>query len=148
MNRKASVTNLMVGQEHAKGILRPIRGQYTLAIMHRLSISVSVAFLMLAFGVVRNAAAESIERADKNDVEMLLSAASGMNSAYWASLIGETRGRVYIEYETAVHVGSLFSKEPKRVVYWLPRAELTEEQLTQLKAYKDKYERQSVRKGA
>jgi len=84
--------------------------------------------------------AESIERASHTDVEMLLNAASGMNSAYWASLIGETRGRVYIEYETAIHAGSLFSKDMKRVVYWLPRSEITEKQLAQFKAYKDKYE--------
>lgn len=71
---------------------------------------------------------------------MLLSAASGINSAFWASFIGETRGCVYIEYETAVHVGSLFSKEMKRVVYWLPRSEITNEQLAQFKAYKNKYE--------
>jgi hypothetical protein len=90
--------------------------------------------------VTNNASAESIERANQKDIEMLLGAASGMNSAYWASLIGETRGRVYIEYETAVHAGSLFSKEMKRVVYWLPRSEITNEQLAQFKAYKNKYE--------
>lgn len=71
---------------------------------------------------------------------MLLSAASGINSAFWASFIGETRGCVNIEYETAAHVGSLFSKEMKRVVYWLPRSEITNEQLAQFKAYKNKYE--------
>jgi len=86
------------------------------------------------------ALAESIERAKRKDVEMLLNAASGMNSAYWASFIGESRGRVYIEYETAVYAGSLFSKEPKRVVYWLPRSEITEEQLIQFNAYKDKHD--------
>jgi hypothetical protein len=110
--------------------------------MLKVPTSSSFAFLILFCGMVGNAAAESIERADNKDIEMLLSAASGMNSAYWASLIGETRGRVYIEYETAVHAGSLFSKEPKRVVYWLPRAELTDEQLAQLKTYKDKYKGQ------
>jgi len=104
-------------------------------------VSLSLAFLILASTVARSTAAESIERADKKDIEMLLNAASGMNSAYWASFIGETRGRVYIEYETAVHAGSLFSKEPKRVVYWLMRSEITEEQLTQFKTYKDQYER-------
>lgn len=71
---------------------------------------------------------------------MLLSAASGENSAYWATYIGETRDRVYIEYTTAVHVGSLWSDEQKRVLYWLPRSELTQAQLNSFKAYKSKFE--------
>jgi hypothetical protein len=93
---------------------------------------------MLACGLVGDARAESIKRADKEDIEMLLSAASGMNSANFASLIGETRGRVYIEYVTAIHAGSLFSNEMKYIVYWLPHSELTEEQLAKFKAYKEK----------
>jgi len=95
---------------------------------------------LLVATISKGACAESIERAKQKDIEMLLSAASGMNSAFWASFIGETRGRVYIEYETAIHAGSVFSKEMKRVVYWLPRSEITNEQLAQLKAYKSKYE--------
>ena len=90
--------------------------------------------------ISKSASAESIERATQKDIKMLLSAASGTNSAFWASFIGETRGRVYIEYETAVHAGSSFSKEVNRVVYWLPRAEITNEQLAQFKDYKNKYE--------
>jgi hypothetical protein len=101
---------------------------------------VLIPVILLVASVTNNASAESIERANQKDIEMLLGAASGMNSAYWASLIGETRGRVYIEYETAVHAGSLFSKEMKRVVYWLPRSEITNKQLAQFKAYKNKYE--------
>ena len=96
--------------------------------------------ILLAATATNIARAESIERANQKVIEMLLGAATGMNSAYWASLIGETRGRVYIEYETAVHVGSLFSKEMKRVVYWMPRSEITDEQLSQFKAYKNKHE--------
>jgi hypothetical protein len=60
---------------------------------------------------------ESLEKASSKDVAMLLDAANGTNSAYLASLIGETRGRVYIEYLTALHAGSIFSKKQKRVVY-------------------------------
>ncbi len=71
---------------------------------------------------------------------MLLNAATSMNSAYWASFIGETRGRVYIEYTTAIQSDSLFSNEPKHVVYWLPSSELTKEQLEKFKEYKKKYE--------
>lgn len=86
------------------------------------------------------ALAESIEKASRKDIAMLLNAASGMNSAYLASLIGETQGRVYIEYVTALQTGSLFSKEQKRVVYWVPRSEISDEQLTQFKNYKKKQE--------
>jgi len=84
--------------------------------------------------------AESIEKANQKDIAMLLDAATGMNSAYLASLIGETQGRVYFEYVTAIHASSLFSKEQKRVVYWLPRSEITDEQLAQFKNYKMKLE--------
>lgn len=101
---------------------------------------VLISVILLAATASICACAESIERANQKDIEMLLGAASGMNSAFWASFIGETRGRVYIEYETAVHAGSLFTKEMKRVVYWLPRSEITNEQLAQFKAYKNKYE--------
>ena len=93
---------------------------------------VLISVILLVATISNNASAESIERANQKDIEMLLGAASGMNSAFWASLIGETRGRVYIEYE--------FSKEMKRVVYWLPRSEITNEQLAQFKAYKNKHE--------
>lgn len=108
--------------------------------MRKYSVLISVVLFALIATTAISARAESIERANQKDIEMLLSAASGMNSAYWASFIGETRGRVYIEYETAVHAGSLFSKEMKRVVYWLQRSEITNEQLAQFKAYKNKYE--------
>lgn len=91
-----------------------------------------------AFPLCSNA--ESIERAGSDDIEMLLSAASGENSAYWATYIGETRDRVYIEYTTAVHAGSLWSNKPKYVVYWLPRSELTDVQLKSFKVYKSKFE--------
>jgi hypothetical protein len=91
----------------------------------------------LAFPLGSNA--DSIERANSEDIQMLLSAASGENSAYWATYIGETRDRVYIEYTTAIHVGSLFSNKPKYVVYWLARSELTEEQLKLFMAYKSKF---------
>lgn len=101
---------------------------------------VLISVILLVATVSKSASAESIERANQKDIEMLLSAASGMNSAFWASFIGETRGRVYIEYETTVHAGSLFSKDMKRVVYWLPRSEITNEQLAQFKAYKIKFE--------
>lgn len=107
--------------------------------MRKYLVLISVILLMLATAS-KSASAESIVRANQKDIEMLLSAASGMNSAYWASYIGETRGRVYIEYETAVQAGSSFSKEMKRVVYWLPRSEIPNEQLAQFKAYKNKYE--------
>jgi len=84
--------------------------------------------------------AESIEKASQKDIATLLDAATGMNSAYLASLIGETHGRVFIEYVTAVHASSLFSKEQKRVVYWLSRSEITDEQLMRFRNYKDKQE--------
>ena len=103
----------------------------------------SVRFFALTFLVLGSLAsgvalAESIEKAGRQDIARLLNAASGMNSAYRASLIGETPGRVYIEYLTAIHASSFFSRQPKRVVYWLPRSEITDEQLTQFKAYKEK----------
>lgn len=108
--------------------------------MRNWTLSFACAFIALVSAVPTLAHAESIERADHKDIEMLLNAASGQSSAYWASLIGETRGRIYIVFETTVHSGSLFSKEPKHVVYWLPGSEITEGQLTQFKAYKDKFE--------
>jgi hypothetical protein len=84
--------------------------------------------------------ADSLKRADKGDIDMLLNAASGVNSAYWASYIGKARGRVYIQYESAVHSGSLFSEKMSHVIYWLPENEITVEKLSKLIEYKSKYE--------
>lgn len=98
-----------------------------------------ITLLITALALPPAAAAESIEKANAEDIKMLLSAASGENSAYWATYIGESRDRVYIEYSTAVHASSFLSDKPKYVVYWLPRAELTENQLKSFKAYKEKY---------
>jgi hypothetical protein len=106
--------------------------------MRNLARQIALAILVSASVAPGVALADSIEKANRKDIATLLNAASGVNSAYSASLIGETSGRVYIEYLTAVHASSLFSRQPKRVVYWLPRSEITDEQLTQFKAYKEK----------
>lgn len=108
--------------------------------MQRRTQLLALAFFTLAPLAPAAARAESIEKASPRDIPMLLDAASGVNSAYRASLIGETPGRVYIEYVTAIHAGSFFSKQPKRVVYWLPRSGITDEQLAQFKAYKEKFQ--------
>jgi hypothetical protein len=84
--------------------------------------------------------ADSIARASQKDIEMLLHAATGTNSAYRAVLIGETPGRVYFEYVTGLHSGSLFSNTPRHVVYWLPRSEISEEQLARFRDYKSRQE--------
>jgi hypothetical protein len=85
--------------------------------------------------------ADSLVRAEKEDIKRLLHAATGMNSANGATYIGETRDRVYIEYNTIIHASSLFSNAPKRIVYWLPRSELTDEQLDHFKTYKANMEK-------
>jgi len=95
---------------------------------------------LTAFFLSINATAASIDKADAGDIEMLLNAASGTNSAFWATYIGEARGRVYIVYETSVHASSLFSDEMKQVVYWVPVEELSKDKLDQFKEYKEKYE--------
>ena len=64
-----------------------------------------------------------------------------MNSANWAVYIGETRDRVYIEYNTIVNASSLFSNAPKRIVYWLPRSALTDNQLDHFKTDKANMEK-------
>ncbi len=96
--------------------------------------------ILLTLIYTSSATAESIEKADSKDIEMLLDAASGMNSAYWASYIGETRGRIYIEYETAIHASSFLTKEMKRVVYWLPVEELETDVKDKFIAFKVKHE--------
>jgi hypothetical protein len=120
-------------------VLREMDGS---AAMQKWAKFVSLALLICGSIAPNVALSESLEKASPKDVAMLLNAATGMNSAYLASLIGETHGRVYIEYVTALHASSLFSKEQKRVVYWLPRSEITDEQLARFKNYKSKQEPQ------
>jgi hypothetical protein len=99
-------------------------------------------FLIIALLLVATAPtmAASLKRAAPEDIDMLLNAASGMNSSFWASYIGETHGRIYIEYGTAIHTSSFSSKESSQVVYWFPANEISQERLNKLKEYKDKYE--------
>lgn len=113
---------------------KKLRLQYTL---FNLSI-----FCVLTLGIPHAVRAESIKKANTNDLAFLLDAASGMNSAYTALLIGETHDRIYIEYQSAIHASSFFSKEPKYVIYWLPKSDITNAQLNLLKNFKaDKYNR-------
>jgi len=106
----------------------------------KLPLQMALFFLFCILVFPQSSKAESIKRADTDDVQMLLSAASGENSAYWATYIGETKDRVYIEYATAINASSLFSDKPKYVVYWLPRSELTGDQVELFKKYKVKFE--------
>ena len=108
-----------------------------ISIKRNYNLSATILILSLLFPFHTFAA--SIERADQEDIKILLNAASGTNSAFWASLIGETRGHVYIEYTTAVHLGSSFSNNLKHIVYWLPRKELNDEDFKKFKEYKEKF---------
>ena len=99
------------------------------------------AVLLLGLLLTINVSAESINRADGDDIKMLLSAASGANSAYWATYIGQVQDRAYIEYETLTYVGSFFTKSPKRIIYWVPLKELSKDNLVKFIEYKEKYER-------
>jgi hypothetical protein len=107
--------------------------------MRKWTLPFAIALLVLGSAAPEMVRAESIKKATRKDVTMLLNAASGMNSAFEASLIGETRGRVFVEYVTGVHLGSSLSNKARRVVYWLPRSEIADEQLAQFKAYKEKF---------
>ncbi|MCB6182502.1 hypothetical protein LIN78_02925 [Leeia sp. TBRC 13508] len=90
--------------------------------------------LLLSYSV----GAEEFAEANATDIQMLLKAASGTNTANWATLIGETRTRVYIEYATGVHTGSFWSNQPSYTVYWIPRANLSDAQLASFQSFKDK----------
>lgn len=107
--------------------------------MGRTSFLCALAFVVLGTTTSAPTLAETIERASQKDIPKLLDAATGLNSAYMAMLVGETRDRVYFEYVTGIHPGSSLTNRPKRVVYWLPRSEITAEQLAQFSALKEKY---------
>ena len=83
------------------------------------------------------ALSSSIERATEGDIAMLLNAASGMNSANWATYIGKTKGKAYFEYGSMVHASSLFSSDASHVVYWVPLSELSKDKLDQFVKYKE-----------
>ena len=95
----------------------------------------SVISLLLLFSIA-TANADSIKKGTEADIPMLLDAASGVNSAYWASYIGSTQGRIYIVYESVVHGSSLFTKDTNRVVYWYSENTLSKEVLSKFIAYK------------
>lgn len=109
------------------------------SLLAKIQISKIVMILTVCF-LIENSnevKAESIQNATPKDITYLLNAASGRNSAYMALLIGETHDRIYIEYLTAVNANSFFSKKPKRVIFWLLKPDITDEQLALLKKYKE-----------
>lgn len=106
--------------------------------MSRITPPLALTIVLAGMSAPEAALAESLKKASQKDIAMLLDAATGTNSAYQASLIGETKDRVYIEYVTGTHVGSLFSNRPRRIVYWVPGREISSEQLTLFKTYKEK----------
>ena len=102
--------------------------------MKKFLAKILVSILLLLDSVV--AISSSIEMASEEDIQMLLKAASGNNSANWAIYIGQTKDRAYFEYQTMIHSSSLFSNKPNHIVYWVQLNKLTKEQLNQFKAYK------------
>lgn len=79
----------------------------------------SRAFLLIALAVSPVlAAAEGLKRGETKDIDFLLGAASGENSAYMAEYIGSANGKSYIVYRSAVNASSLFTKDMSHVVYW------------------------------
>jgi len=104
--------------------------------MNKWVLPIALILLAVSLSSPELAHADSIKRANPGDITKLLKTACELNSAYSAALIGESRGRIYVEYVTAIHSGSLFSNDPKLVVYWLLRSEISEQQLMQLNTCK------------
>ncbi|MBC2601341.1 hypothetical protein [Puniceicoccus vermicola] len=78
------------------------------------------------------ASAGSLREADEDDWARLYRIATTPNSAYRVAYIGESRGRIYVEYYSAIHSSSLFADEGKTIVYWLPKEEADPEQLQEM----------------
>jgi len=94
-------------------------------------------FLLISLlSVSMTALSDSIEEATEDDISMLLDAASGKNSASWATYIGHTKNKVYFEYGSMIHASSLFTDKPNHVVYWIPLNKLSNEKLNMFIEYK------------
>ena len=95
---------------------------------------VSFFFLLASFSV----SADSIRQGAEDDIAMLLDAASGRNSAYWASYIGTALGRTYIVYDSALPTSSFLSSGGSHKVYWFPEGSISKEALAKFKKYKER----------
>jgi hypothetical protein len=104
--------------------------------MRKISTHVALAVLVIAATAPDLVHAEAMKRASQKEIPKLLEAATGRNSAYNAYLIGETKDRIYLEYMTGIHASSNFPNRPQRVVYWLPRYEVSDADLETFKRYK------------
>ena len=102
---------------------------------------VSGAFLQIALTIspVPAAAAGLIE-GDAKDIDFLLRAASGENSAYMSEYIGSANGRSYIVYRSAVHAFSLLSNEMSHVVYGFPDEALSGQVVEKFLGYRKRWE--------
>lgn len=99
------------------------------------------AFLLIALaGSPVLAAAGGLKRGEPKDIDFLLGAASGKNSAYMAEYIGSANGKSYIVYRSAVNASSLFAKDMNHVVFWFPDDELPEPVVDKFLGYKHRSE--------
>jgi len=86
--------------------------------------------IILVFGLLPfSSNADSLKKGDKNNLVNIIQIASTLNSAIWVTYIGKTKERLYVEYGTVAHVGSLFTKEPSYTIYWFPVTMITNHQL-------------------
>jgi hypothetical protein len=100
-----------------------------------------ILLFLLALSASSAGFADDLKQAGPKDIKHLLNAATEQNTAYQASLIGEANGKVYIVYESLIHPGSSLSRKPRHDVYWIPAAQLSEEQLTQFHSARSRNDR-------
>ena len=96
-----------------------------------------VTLLIATLVISQQVFAGKLVEADADDIQLLHDAAVKVNSAYRASYIGESNGRVYFEYVTGIHSGSLFSDKPKYIVYWCRTEDISPEVLKEIIDSKD-----------
>lgn len=64
---------------------------------------------------------------EHEDLKRLHQVATTLNSAIWATYIGETKYFYYIEYATMAHIGGFFTNKPKYTIYRFNKNDLTPE---------------------
>lgn len=113
-------------------------GPLILSVRNRVSFMSVKHFLFVAFICLSTIACsgETIQRGSRSKFMNLYDVASLPQSAHWATYIGDTEDKIYIEYRTLVHLTSMTNNNPKTIVYWFDKKEIPKSAIAKFRSLK------------
>lgn len=60
---------------------------------------------------------------------------------YSYEYIGESSSNYYIEYKAMIHLSSLFDGSDKLIIYWIPKKDVSAEQINKIEQYNNRFKK-------